>query len=600
MATQVSEMPSQAFEVQSVSTLHFRPLPQAVQTPPPQSTSVSAPSFWWSAHWLPTQRCARPSHAFEVQSVSPRHFLLSAHVGQVPPPQSTSVSLPSCCASVHWLVAHLPVTLSHALSTQSPLTRHPLPTAQGEQVPPPQSMSVSLPSFCPSLHWLASHTCAVASHAVVVQSLSMRHFLPSAQAAQTLPPQSVSVSLPSSWPSLHWLEVHSIVVPSQAPEVQSPPTLHFLPTTHPGQVPPPQSTSVSLPSSWWSSHWLAMQTSVLASQAVDVQSLSILHFLATAQVGQVPPPQSVSVSLPFCTLSEQSGVHVPPAHCAPAQSLPVMHILLGAHFGQVPPPQSTSVSLAFWTPSMQVGAAQVPVVQTLSMQSEPTEHFLPSAQRSQGMVPPPPQSTSVSWPSSTPSVQPSDTHRCCGVQASPVGQSVFWRHATQVLIPSHTILVMHGVPMATIAVPGVPIASQVPVRQGFIGTGTFFVSSTGTMLPLPSHWVPWQSFVEFGSRLAPTGRNCVPHTPLAHVFSMHAVVGGGQSLGAMHWGPVAPPPVPSKVPTISVQLEARTASARKLSHFAGRLARPAISLRCAFIRSSPLRRAHRHPGLASP
>src|ERR1700722_1983742 len=35
---------------------------------------------------------------------------------------------------------------------QSPFAAHPLPTAQPEHVPPPQSTSVSLPSFTPSVH----------------------------------------------------------------------------------------------------------------------------------------------------------------------------------------------------------------------------------------------------------------------------------------------------------------------------------------------------------------------------------------------------------------------------------------------------------------
>src|SRR5580698_1201999 len=123
--------------------------------------------------------------------------------------------------------------------------------------------------------------------------------------------------------------------------------------------------------------------SVFASQAWEVQSVSTLQSLLTAQAGQVPPPQSTSVSLLFFTPSEQSGVHVPVAHCAPAQSLSMLHVLVGPHLGQVPPPQSTSVSLPFSTPSEQVAAAQTPVVQTLSTQSVSAEHFFPSAQGEQ-------------------------------------------------------------------------------------------------------------------------------------------------------------------------------------------------------------------------
>ena len=141
-----SEMPSQAFVLQSLSTSHLSPTGQAGQTPPPQSTSVSAPSLWcrrtgWrrTVRWLVTspRRCSR----------CPPGTLPTAHAGQVPPPQSTSVSLPFLMPSLHWLAGARPAGVERrdgavACSPGSPCRRR-----RPGQVPPPQSTSVSLPSL---------------------------------------------------------------------------------------------------------------------------------------------------------------------------------------------------------------------------------------------------------------------------------------------------------------------------------------------------------------------------------------------------------------------------------------------------------------------
>jgi len=70
------------------------------------------------------------------------------------------------------------------------------------------------------------------------------------------------------------------------------------------------------------------------------------------------PPQSTAVSVPFFTVSVQLGVaHRPPAQTPLAQlppaAVPVPHILPFAQDGQAPP-QSTSVSLPFFTRSVQL------------------------------------------------------------------------------------------------------------------------------------------------------------------------------------------------------------------------------------------------------
>jgi hypothetical protein len=78
-------------------------------------------------------------------------------------------------------------------------------------------------------------------------------------------------------------------------------------------------------------------------------------------------------------------------HTREAQSVPTRQFKPAAHFGQVPP-QSTSVSLPFRTLSVQLGAEQV-TLHTPAKQSVAAPHFLPVPHFPQLG---PPQSTSVS------------------------------------------------------------------------------------------------------------------------------------------------------------------------------------------------------------
>src|SRR5262245_31640821 len=81
-----------------------------------------------------------------TQSPPTRHFLPTAHLGQPPlPPQSTSVSAP-------FLIRSLQVTFWHTLLVHTPEAQsrgsaQPSPSAQAGQVAPPQSTSVSSPSL---------------------------------------------------------------------------------------------------------------------------------------------------------------------------------------------------------------------------------------------------------------------------------------------------------------------------------------------------------------------------------------------------------------------------------------------------------------------
>jgi hypothetical protein len=73
------------------------------------------------------------------------------------------------------------------------------------------------------------------------------------------------------------------------------------------------------------------------------------------------------------------------------------------------PPQSTSVSLPFLTPSLQLPDVQTLLVQTPLEQSLPVVHDRPPAQRVQLEVPP--QSTADSPPFLTVSLHAGTAHR---------------------------------------------------------------------------------------------------------------------------------------------------------------------------------------------
>src|SRR5262245_47671899 len=138
--------PKQPALAQSASATHFFPLAQAGQLPPPQSASDSVPSTMPSAHVGVTHVPA--GHARPTQSEGTLHVFPTAHAGHggapmVPaPPQSASVSIPSCTPSVH-VAAQVPVLQS--MLAQSVETTQPCPPGQGGQVGPPQSAPVSIP-----------------------------------------------------------------------------------------------------------------------------------------------------------------------------------------------------------------------------------------------------------------------------------------------------------------------------------------------------------------------------------------------------------------------------------------------------------------------
>jgi hypothetical protein len=98
----------------------------------------------------------------------------------------------------------------------------------------------------------------------------------------------------------------------------------------------------------------------LPEQIIDEQSASRRHALVAAHAPQVVPPQSMSVSSPFCTPSPQPGAvqtfGMVVEHEPLVQSPLTMHERPSEHVAHMPPPQSTSVSAPLRTVSLQVAA----------------------------------------------------------------------------------------------------------------------------------------------------------------------------------------------------------------------------------------------------
>jgi hypothetical protein len=178
------------------------------------------------------------------------------------------------------------------------------------------------------------------------------------QPAQLGPPQSVSVSVPFLTPSLQaaaWQTplLHTLLV-------QSPPITQARVAPQGAHAPPPQSVSVSVPFLIASLHVAVMQARVVASQLRLTQSAGKRQFSKSSHGGQLVPPQSTSVSVPFRNVSVQPGIWHTAAKQKPVvQSFRSMHVLPGPQLVAQVPPQSTSVSVPFFTPSAQSAATQV-------------------------------------------------------------------------------------------------------------------------------------------------------------------------------------------------------------------------------------------------
>jgi hypothetical protein len=143
-------------------------------------------------------------------------------------------------------------------------------------------------------------------------------------------------------------------------------------------------------------------------------------------------PQSVSVSLPFLTLSEQVGAWQVTLHTPDTQSLGAVHVLpVPQRTHVVAPPQSMALSPWFFAPSLQVGVVQrLLVLQSVLVQSVPAVQVLPGPQRLQLVAPP--QSMSDSAWFLTVSVQLGGAH-------SPPLHTPLWQSTA----PPHVLPVPH-------------------------------------------------------------------------------------------------------------------------------------------------------------
>jgi hypothetical protein len=126
----------------------------AVQVDDPQSAPVvHAPPTSRRQTW----RTGSQMGAADEQSADEAQIREKAQrVLQSPPPQSTSVSLPVLSPSSQWLATHTlpfqnPDAQSAALATA-------MPRAHFAQSFPPQSTPPSVASFCPSTQWSATQT----------------------------------------------------------------------------------------------------------------------------------------------------------------------------------------------------------------------------------------------------------------------------------------------------------------------------------------------------------------------------------------------------------------------------------------------------------
>jgi hypothetical protein len=135
-------------------------------------------------------------------------------------------------------------------------------------------------------------------------------------------------------------------IAEQALLVQSELTMQPCPGPHGGQVPPPQSMSVSVPFCMPS---VQVAMVVVVELEVDVELDEVLEEVEV-ELELVELLVDVEVVVGRQTMAE---------HALLVQSALTLQPCPGPHGGQEPPPQSTSVSVPFWMPSVQVATVVV-------------------------------------------------------------------------------------------------------------------------------------------------------------------------------------------------------------------------------------------------
>jgi hypothetical protein len=267
---------------------------------------------WNSAQWpKPSQNPLSPHVAgpWLVQS-------LCGSVSTLAPEQTPSV--PPVSALVHASQVLLHALLQHTPSAQKPLVhcegpvQSEPPTFWFTQVPPLIVMSQNFPlaqsaSFA---HW--THVMAVQTP--LAQSVAMRHALVRAHGGHEEPPQSTSVSVPSFMPSLHEGDTHWLPVQTSLP-VQSAVLLHPTQVPLPSQTLPPSSEhevpfeACDVPQA------LPVHVFVMHLVCWDGQSDGMTHATQLPLPSQTVPPWSEHiVSAPAFMV-----VHMPAEHAAVLQ-----------------------------------------------------------------------------------------------------------------------------------------------------------------------------------------------------------------------------------------------------------------------------------------
>jgi hypothetical protein len=183
-----------------------------VHEPPPQSMSDSRP-FRKPSEQVAAMQTPAIEQELVTQSLPTRQVRPTKHrAAHEPPPQSTSVSAPSLSRLLH--VATCVHTIAgHRPDAQSGPAAQDWPTEHFLRHMPPQSMSVSAPSLTRFMHVLGG-TQRPPTHVLDAQSKAVPHVLPCAHFMEQLPPQSMSDSSPPRRPSLQ-------VLITQAPAKQT-------------------------------------------------------------------------------------------------------------------------------------------------------------------------------------------------------------------------------------------------------------------------------------------------------------------------------------------------------------------------------------------
>jgi hypothetical protein len=282
-------------------------------------------------------------------------------------------------------------------------------------------MSGSVPFLTPSTQVGTWQTFGEPAQTPLTQSPGAEQYLPFAHLPHEAPPQSTSVSLPFLTESEQVPVWHLSGEPEQTPLWQSLPAAHVLPSTHLPQDAPPQSVSVSLPFFTPSEQLDDWHLSGEPEQTPLWQSPATAHVAPAAHLPQEAPPQSMSVSTPFLTPSAHVGAwHTPAVQTPLWQSPGTEQVLALAHLPQEAPPQSTSVSVPFLTKSVQLAAWQMLPMHTPLWQSPALAQTLPAMHFTQVA---PPQSMSLSVPFFTPSLHAAAWHFLGLPEQTPVWQS---------------------------------------------------------------------------------------------------------------------------------------------------------------------------------